>query len=230
MSDDTNAASDSSDTFEPSCAVPAMPEGGHSRIYLASRSPRRRELLTQIGIRFDPLGLRSDSRLDMEVDETPMPGEPADIYVERITRAKAAFGCTLLEYRRLPPQPVLAADTTVEFEGEIIGKPKDAAEAEAILRRLSGKTHRVLTAVAVSYGEHVEFALSTSQVRFRALEESEIAHYVASGEPMDKAGAYGIQGYAGMFVEHLNGSYTGVMGLPLCLTGELLKRIGYRFG
>lgn len=207
----------------------AVPEGSYHRIYLASRSPRRRELLTQIGVRFDPLGLRTDGRLDMEVDETPLPDETPEAYVARVTRAKAAHGRQLLELRHLPLRPVLAADTTVALAGTIIGKPADAAEAEAILHRLSGTAHRVLTAVAVSVGERLEFGLSMTDVHFRPLEAAEIRHYVASGEPMDKAGAYGIQGYAGMFVEHLCGSYTGVMGLPLCLTSQLLKRIGYRF-
>ena len=123
---------------------------------------------------------------------------------------------------------MLSADTTLEFNGEIIGKPFDAADAVAILQRLSGQTHRVLTGVAVNHQGRTEFVLSSSEVRFRPLDEDEIRHYVSSGEPMDKAGAYGIQGRAGMFVEHLAGSFTGVMGLPVCETGELLKRFGFR--
>lgn len=198
------------------------------RIYLASRSPRRRELLHQIGIDFDTVVFRDGTRADSETDETPMPGENPVAYVERVTRAKAAHGLTIVGERRLPLRPVLAADTTLELDGEIIGKPTDATDAVAILRRLSGRTHRVLTGVAVDHQGTVEYVLSTSEVRFRPIDEEEIRHYVMTGEPMDKAGAYGIQGRAGMFVEHLSGSYTGVMGLPVCEVGELLKRFGFR--
>lgn len=199
------------------------------RLYLASRSPRRRELLTQMGIAFDTLIFRAGLRCDPEVDESTLAGEGAEAYVERIARAKAEHGLNLLAERRLPRRPILAADTTLEFSGEIIGKPVDEADAAAILRRLSGNTHRVLTGVAVSYEGRTEYALSVSEVRFRPIDDEEIRHYVLSGEPMDKAGAYGIQGRAGLFVEHLAGSYTGVMGLPVCETGELLKRFGWRF-
>ena len=125
-------------------------------------------------------------------------------------------------------RPVLAADTTLEFDGEIIGKPVDMADATQILKRLSGRTHRVLTGVAINHLGRIEYVLSTSEVRFRAIDDEEIRHYVMSGEPMDKAGAYGIQGRAGLFVEHLTGSFTGVMGLPVCETGELLKKFGFR--
>ena len=199
------------------------------RLYLASRSPRRRELLHQMGIEFDTLLFRDGGRADPQTDETPYPGEAPLAYVERVARAKAEHGLSILGVRKLLPQPVLAADTTLEFDGEIIGKPRDAADAVAILQRLSGQTHRVLTGVAVNYPGGSEFILSCSEVRFRVLDDDEIRHYVLSGEPMDKAGAYGIQGRAGMFVEYLAGSYTGVMGLPLCETGELLKRFGFGF-
>ncbi len=199
-----------------------------ARIYLASRSPRRRELLTQIGVTFDTLLFRQDMREDVEVDETPLPGEEPLAYVQRVAGAKADHGVHLLSLRLLLPRPVLSADTTLEVDGEIIGKPRDAADATAILRRLSGRSHRVLTAVSVAVGPHVrEAALSVSEVTFRKLEEDEIARYVASGEPMDKAGAYGIQGRAGIFVSHLSGSYTGVMGLPVQETALLLRRVGY---
>ncbi len=124
-------------------------------------------------------------------------------------------------------QPVLAADTALEFEGKIIGKPADAEDAKAILRRLSGKTHRVLTAIAVACDGRLESHVSVSEVRFAALTDSEIRDYVASGEPMDKAGAYGIQGRAGVFVEYLAGSYTGVMGLPIHETAVLLRKFGF---
>lgn len=198
------------------------------RIYLASRSPRRRELLHQIGVPFDTLLFRTGQRSDAEIDETPLPGEEAVRYVERLARAKAEHGWNLLALRRLVPQPVLSADTTLEMDGDIIGKPVDEADAAAILNRLSGRTHRVLTGVAVHFQGRTEYALSLSEVRFRELEEDEIRHYVLSGEPMDKAGAYGIQGRAGMFVQHLAGSYSGVMGLPVCETAQLLKRFDCR--
>ena len=198
------------------------------RLYLASRSPRRRELLHQIGIDFDTVVFRDGMRADLETDETPLVNEDPVVYVERIARAKALHGLKIVEERRLPMRPVLSADTTLEFEGEIIGKPSDMADATRILIRLSGQTHRVLTGVAINHLGHIEYLLSTSEVRFRVIDDEEIRHYVMSGEPMDKAGAYGIQGRAGMFVAHLAGSYTGVMGLPVCETGELLKKLGFR--
>ncbi|MCB4360198.1 Maf family protein [Quatrionicoccus australiensis] len=198
------------------------------RIYLASRSPRRRELLTQIGIAFDTVLFRAGERADPETDETPLPGEPALTYVERVARAKAEHGGRIIGWRKLPPRPVLSADTTLEFDGEIIGKPLDAADATAILRRLSGRTHRVLTGVAVNHLGRTEFMLSSSEVRFRELSDEEIRDYVMSGEPMDKAGAYGIQGRAGVFVEYIAGSYTGIMGLPVCETEQLLRRVSAR--
>lgn len=196
------------------------------RIYLASRSPRRRELLAQIGVRFDVLLFRAGIRADIEVDEAFHPGEAAHDYVRRVALAKANHGMALVRARRLPRLPLLAADTTLDFGGEIIGKPEDAADAEAILRRLSGKTHRVLTAVAVHDGKTAHLALSDSEVRFRAIEEAEIRRYVQTGEPMDKAGAYGIQGRAAIFVESIHGSHSGIVGLPLCETSMLLARCG----
>ncbi len=193
------------------------------RIYLASRSPRRRELLHQIGVDFETLiG-------EVEVDETPLAGEAPAAYVERVTRAKAAQGLQIIHERRLVAHPVLSADTTLEFNGEIIGKPVDAADAHAILQRLSGQVHRVITGVAVCDEQRCAYVQSISEVRFRAIDDEEIRHYVLSGEPMDKAGAYGIQGRAGLFVAHIAGSYTGIMGLPVCETGELLKAFGWRF-
>jgi septum formation protein len=197
------------------------------RLHLASRSPRRRELLTQIGIAFDTIVFRNPPRDDKALDETPHASEDPVAYVERVARAKAEHGWRIVDWRRLLPQPVLAADTTLEFDGEIIGKPADSDDAERILHQLSGKTHRVLSAVAIGFDGRIESALSISEVRFRPLDDAEIRQYVASGEPMDKAGAYGIQGRAGMFVEHLAGSYTGVMGLPLFETARLLKRFDY---
>ena len=197
------------------------------RIYLASRSPRRRELLTQIGVRFELLMFRGIPREDPDVDETVLPQESPEDYVVRVTLAKAEAGMRRIRERHLIPHPVLAADTTVEIDGSVIGKPEHDADAVAILQRLSGRTHRVLTAVAIADFERVESLLSISEVRFRALEQEEIRRYVASGEPLDKAGAYGIQGRAAIFVEEIKGSYTGIMGLPLYETALLLRRFGY---
>lgn len=203
------------------------PNPNYSRLYLASRSPRRRELLTQLGVQFDTIVFRNAPREDKELDETPHAGEAPLDYVQRVARAKAEHGWRIVEWRKLFPQPVLAADTTLEFEGQIIGKPVDADDARAILTRLSGQTHRVLTAVSMAFEGRLESVLSVSEVRFGALEAAEIRRYVATGEPLDKAGAYGIQGGAGLFVEHLAGSYTGVMGLPLFETGRLLRRFDF---
>ncbi|HRF06384.1 Maf family protein [Accumulibacter sp.] len=200
----------------------------HRRVHLASRSPRRRELLAQIGVGFDTIAFRDAQRGDPELDETPLPDEAAAAYVERVARNKASLGWRIVNWRGLLLQPVLAADTTIELAGELIGKPLDVDDAQRILRRLSGQTHRVLTAIAVSFDERTELLRSISEVRFRELDDDEITRYVASGEPMDKAGAYGIQGRGAVFVEHLAGSYTGVMGLPLCETAQLLKRFGYQ--
>jgi septum formation protein len=198
------------------------------RIYLASRSPRRRELLTQIGVRFELLIFRGVPREDPDVDETPVPGERPDEYVVRVTLAKARAGARRIRERHLVPHPVLAADTTVEVDGQLIGKPQHKADAVAILQRLSGRTHRVLTAVALTDNGQTEHLLNISEVRFRPLEPEEIRRYVASGEPLDKAGAYGIQGRAAVFIEEIRGSYTGIMGLPLYETALLLRRFGYR--
>lgn len=198
-----------------------------SRIYLASRSPRRRELLTQINVRFDPLLFRVAERADPEVDETPLPGELPEDYVVRVARAKATHGLNLLTWRRLLLRPVLSADTTLDLDGRIIGKPRDEADARAILESLSGRSHRVLTAVAMASSGRIEHALSISEVRFREMDADEIRRYVACGEPMDKAGAYGLQGRGAMFVAETRGSPSGIVGLPLCETTLLLRRFGY---
>jgi septum formation protein len=196
-------------------------------LYLASRSPRRRELLAQIGVRFTLLSFRAGTREDVETDETPLAGEAADAYARRVALAKALQGQRLIGLRRLPHYLLLAADTTLDCDGEIVGKPSDHLEAVAILRRLSGRSHRILTAVAVASPERVECVISDSEVRFRTLSEDEIHRYVASGEPMDKAGAYGIQGRAAIFVEQIRGSHSGIVGLPLCETACLLRDFGY---
>ena len=196
-------------------------------IYLASRSPRRRELLAQIGVRFEPLLFREGARSDADTSEDVLAGEQAGEYVRRIANMKAGAAWKRVTMRRgLSRQPVLAADTTVTLGTEILGKPADRAEAARMLRLLSGTQHRVLTAVAVALGEHVELAVSESRVTFAALDDARIAAYVESGEAFDKAGGYGIQGRAGAFVSRLEGSYSGVMGLPLHETAELLRRFG----
>lgn len=197
------------------------------RIYLASRSPRRRELLTQIGVPFNLLLFRSEPRADESVDETPLPDEKVEDYVVRVARAKAVFGEKLVMSRRLRQYPVLAADTTVEMDGRIYGKPADAADAMLTLRAFSGRSHRVLTTVAIAWQGKVEHKLNINEVRFRELSEAEIKHYVHSGEPMDKAGSYGIQGHAAMFVAEMRGEHSGIVGLPLCETTLLLREIGY---
>ena len=194
------------------------------RIYLASRSPRRRELLKQIGVPFELLLLREDLRRGVDVDETPLPDESPGVYVLRLARAKAGMAVRQIALRALPVKPALAADTTVVFDGRILGKPDDAAHAERMLRALSGREHQVLTAVAVAQREQVETQISVSQVWFRELTETEIRRYCGSGEPLDKAGAYAIQGRAGAWVTRITGSYSGIMGLPLAETAELLQK------
>lgn len=195
-------------------------------IYLASRSPRRRELLKQIGIDFEMLLLRSDPRRTIDVDETPQPGETADAYVQRMARTKAQVGVRVLAMRRLREKPILAADTTVVLGEEIIGKPEGREHAAEILAALSGREHRVISVVALAYRERIEERVSVSTVAFRSLSAAEIRRYVDTGEPLDKAGAYGIQGRAGMFVTRIEGSYSGIMGLPLAETTELLQKFG----
>ena len=158
------------------------------------------------------------------MDETPLPDESPGVYVLRIAGAKAAMAVRQIAYRGLPQKPVLAADTTVVFDDQIIGKPEDAEHAARILRALSGREHQVLTAVALALREQVETQISVSSVWFRELSDADIRRYVASGEPLDKAGAYAIQGRAGAFVTRIAGSYSGIMGLPLAETAELLQK------
>lgn len=189
-----------------------------SRLYLASASPRRRELLQQLGIVFEAI----PSNL-LEVRAT---GEsPAD-YVVRVARDKAQYVAQLIKERGLPVYPVLGADTEVVLDGEILGKPRDRTHGLALLHRLAGCTHEVLSAICVVHRETELTALSTSRVTFSRLTESEIAQYWETGEPADKAGAYAIQGRAAAFVTHLEGSYSGVMGLPLHELSGILKKIG----
>ena len=194
-------------------------------VYLASKSPRRRELLTQAGVAHEVLASQAAGGVDL-VDETPHPGEIPASYVQRVAREKAAAGHQQVARQALPPHPVLAADTTVAVEGRILGKPESAAAARAMLRDLSGRTHQVYTAVAVAWNGRMDVALSESNVRMRKLSEAEIAHYVGTGEPLDKAGGYGVQGRAAIFIERIEGSYSGVMGLPLFETAKLLSGAG----
>src|SRR6266705_1785106 len=197
-------------------------------IYLASRSPRRRDLLSQIGVRYHLLLFRTRPGEGPDVDETPLADESPGAYVERVARAKAESGWQRMMQRNLPQAPVLAADTTVALGSRILGKPASRQEAAEVLATLSGRSHEVLSAVSLKYADWIEGALSVSEVRFRPLGEEEIRQYVASGECDDKAGAYAIQGRAARFVAELRGSYSGVMGLPLYETSELLEKLAQR--
>ena len=199
--------------------APAKP-----KIYLASRSPRRRELLKQIGVSFEVLVLREHPARGSDVDESLRPGESPDDYVRRVCRAKADAGWQRTVQRQLRKFPVLAADTVVCADEKILGKPADGADAARMLRLLSGREHRVLTAVALKFDERAELVVSESRVRFCELAEAEIETYVESGEPTDKAGAYAIQGRAAAFVTELHGSYSGIMGLPLYETAQLIAK------
>ena len=195
-------------------------------IYLASRSPRRRELLGHIGVKFHLLLFRNRPGAAADVDEDPLPDEEPRDYVMRVAHAKAAAGWQRMLERNLPRAPVLAADTTVALGKRIFGKPADRADAAAMLAELSGKRHEVLTAVVLQYDDQVETALSVSEVQFRELTPREIQDYVATGEPDDKAGAYAIQGRAALFVAEIRGSQSGIVGLPLYETAQLLQKMG----
>jgi septum formation protein len=200
----------------------------HDFVYLASQSPRRAQLLDQLGVVHRPL--LPDAQENAEQLEAEQAGElPAD-YVRRVTLAKLHAARTRRQQRRLPDAPILAADTTVALGRRILGKPADALEAAATLRALSGRTHRVMTAVAVSHGNEWFLAVSASKVRFADLSEPTIERYIASGEPFGKAGAYAIQGPISAWIERVEGSYSGIMGLPLFETRELLARAQVRLG
>lgn len=183
-------------------------------LYLASGSPRRRELLTQIGVPFIVISA--------PIDESPLPSESAPAYVERLARAKAAAGLARVD----GPAVVLGADTAVVLDGRILGKPENREDALAMLADLSGREHQVLTAVALGDGQRVHSFCVTSTVRFRAISTDEAQRYWASGEPSDKAGGYAIQGLGAVFVSGLSGSYSAVVGLPLCETADLLGQFG----
>lgn len=196
------------------------------KIYLASKSPRRRELLRQIGVDFELLLLRDQAPRGPEVSEEVMDGEDPYDYVQRVTREKAEFGARVMMMRRLPTRPVLAADTTVVIDGRILGKPASTAEAMDMLRSLSGRTHQVLTSVSLQNEDETSQILQVSDVTLGSLNEEMMRAYCATTEPYDKAGGYGIQGVAAVFIERIVGSYTGIMGLPLHETSRLLQKAG----
>jgi septum formation protein len=201
-------------------------------VYLASQSPRRRQLLEQLGIRYELL--LADAHEDAEALEVVLPNEAPRAYVQRVTLLKLDAALARMKRRGLPFAPVLCSDTTVALGKTILGKPDDAKHAAQILAALSGQTHRVLTSVAMGTlskaGKplRAEQALSVSSVRFAPLTRTQIQNYVASGEPMGKAGAYAVQGRAAAYIEHISGSYSGIMGLPMFETAQLLRVFGFK--
>ncbi|MDD2546453.1 MAG: Maf family protein [Burkholderiaceae bacterium] len=202
-------------------------------IYLASQSPRRSQLLDQLGVRHTLLlphaqGDQGDEAEDAEAIEVVLPGEAPATYVQRVTGLKLDAAVARRARRGLPEAPILCSDTTVALGRTIYGKPEDAADAQRMLAALSGKTHRVLTAIALQVGpQHRLTALSVSRVTFAEPTLAQIAAYVATGEPVGKAGAYGVQGRAAAFISHLSGSYSGIMGLPLYETAQVLRTAGF---
>ncbi len=198
-----------------------------NRIYLASQSPRRRELLKQMGVNFDVVVLRGP-RGRGGVVEIPLENEEPGPFALRMAQEKALQGSNAVATRLLTSKPVLGADTVVDIDGEIIGKPRDLVHAGEILKRLSGRAHWVHSGVAVTTHQGTESRLSSSKVEFAPLSPKSIARYLDSGEALDKAGAYGIQGRAGMFITRIEGSYSGIMGLPLFETAELLVWAGIK--
>jgi septum formation protein len=198
----------------------------HDFVYLASQSPRRQQLLQQIGAAFELL--LPDAHEDAEALEAHQRGETPQAYVQRVTRLKLAAARQRLQRRGLPTAPILCADTTVALGPRILGKPADADEAAAMLQQLSGRAHRVLTAVALSHGRRDLLRLSLSRVRFAALPPAVIAAYVAGGEPFGKAGAYAVQGAIAGWIERVEGSHSGIMGLPLYESTQLLRQARVR--
>ena len=192
-------------------------------VYLASQSPRRSELLSQLGIRHQLL--LADASEDAEALEVVLEGEDPVDYVRRVTQLKLKAALSRLQRRKLSPAPVLCSDTTVALDGEIYGKPSDATDARRMLKALAGNTHQVMTAVSVGLGDVMLHTCSTSQVTFDNIRDEDIAAYVESGEPMGKAGSYAVQGRAAAFISHISGSYSGIMGLPLFETAQLLKKL-----
>jgi len=193
-------------------------------VYLASQSPRRRQLLEQLGVAYELL--LPDADEDAEALEAILPREVPLSYVQRVTQLKLDAALIRRKRRGLPAAPILCSDTTVALGRVILGKPLDAADAVRILGALSGKTHRVLTAVALGTEQQRQQAVSISKVTFALMSAAQIQAYVDSGEPMGKAGAYGVQGRAAAHISHISGSYSGIMGLPMFETNELLNRFG----
>lgn len=191
-------------------------------IYLASQSPRRAELLTQIGVPFELL--LADANEDAESLEQHIQGESPAHYVTRVTNLKAMAARSRIHARGLPARPILSADTSVAIGGTILGKPVDAADAARMLKLLSGRSHRVFTAVALDHNGKIITALSTSHIRFARLDNEQIDRYIQSREPFGKAGSYAVQGFAATFIQKIEGSYSGIMGLPLFETNQLLAR------
>ncbi|HYP86231.1 Maf family protein [Variovorax sp.] len=198
-----------------------------SFIYLASQSPRRSQLLDQLGVSHQLLLAQADEE-DAEALEALRPGEAPAAYVQRVTGLKLDAAVARHRRRALPAAPILCADTTVALGRQILGKPADAEDARRMLRLLSGTTHRVLTAVALQHGRKRHALLSESRVRFARWSEAQLKAYVASGEPLGKAGAYAVQGRAAAMIEHISGSYSGIMGLPMFETAQLLRGAGFK--
>jgi septum formation protein len=196
-------------------------------IYLASQSPRRKQLLEQLGVRHELL--LPDAGEDTETMEAAIPGEAPARYVQRVTGLKLDAALQRLEQRGLAPAPVLCSDTTVALGRTLYAKPQNERDAQRMLRELSGTTHRVLTQVAVQSGRKRLQALSDSRVTFAKLTSAQIRRYVESGEPLGKAGAYAVQGRAAAFISHISGSYSGIMGLPMHETAQLLRAFGFPF-
>ncbi|MBC7992741.1 MAG: septum formation inhibitor Maf [Rhizobacter sp.] len=196
-------------------------------IYLASQSPRRSQLLQQLGVRHELLLAGPEE--DAESLEAERAGELPAAYVERVTRAKLHAARQRWKARGLPPAPILCSDTTVALGRRILGKPLDAADAHHTLSLLSGRTHRVITAVAVAFGGREAMLVNVSHVRFDQITAKQIADYIQSGEPFGKAGAYAIQSHAAAWISHIDGSYSGIMGLPLYETAQLLRQAGVKF-
>jgi septum formation protein len=194
-------------------------------IYLASQSPRRAQLLGQLGVKHELL--LADAEEDAESLEAVLAGESPTAYVQRVTALKLDAAVRRRERRGLPAAPILCADTTVATGRTILGKPEDGADAARMLASLAGRTHRVMTAIALQHGDLRLAALNVSHVRFATIGPARIAAYVASGEPLGKAGGYGIQGRAAAFIEHISGSHSGIMGLPMFETAELLRQAGF---
>lgn len=193
-------------------------------IYLASQSPRRRQLLEQIGVK--TVLLLADADEDAEALEVVLPGEKPEAYVQRVTQLKLDAALRRLQARGLPPAPVLCSDTTVAIDDDILGKPLDAADALAMLTRLAGRRHRVITDVAVGLGVKRDARLSVSEVEFAPVSQALLQRYVDGGQPFGKAGSYAIQSEAAVWISHIAGSYSGIMGLPLYETAQLLEPWG----